>query len=107
MVMLSFNPLHRLTIRFVLIIVVTIAIVFGWGAIAHSQLPSLPTAASNDPHKPPESVTRLGEYEIANVNSPLDKNLLFKVTLPLFLIATNRQREVFLWKYVLKKLRNG
>ncbi|MEH2090090.1 mechanosensitive ion channel family protein [Nostoc sp.] len=82
MVILSFNRLQRLTIRFVLIIVVTIAMVFGWGAIAHSQLPSSPTAASNDPHKPPKGVTRLGEYEIANVNSPLDKNLLFKVVSP-------------------------
>ncbi|MDZ7991710.1 MAG: mechanosensitive ion channel domain-containing protein [Nostoc sp. EfeVER01] len=82
MVILSFNRLQRLTIRFVLIIVVTIAMVFGWGAIAHSQLASSPTAASNDPHKPPKGVTRLGEYEIANVNSPLDKNLLFKVVSP-------------------------
>ncbi|MEH2041448.1 hypothetical protein [Nostoc sp.] len=82
MVILSFNRLQRLTIRFVLIIVVTIAMVFGWGAIAHSQLPSSPTAASNDPHKPPKGVTRLGEYEIADVNSPLDKNLLFKVVSP-------------------------
>ncbi|ODH03346.1 hypothetical protein A4S05_20110 [Nostoc sp. KVJ20] len=60
----------------------TIAIVLGWSAIAHSQLSSSPTAASNDPHKPPKGVTRLGEYEIANVNSPLDKNLLFKVVSP-------------------------
>ncbi|WP_445627464.1 mechanosensitive ion channel domain-containing protein [Nostoc sp. DSM 114167] len=82
MVILSFNRLQRLTIQFVLIIVVTIAMVFGWGAIAHSQLPSLPTAASNNPHKPPKGVTRLGEYEIADVNSPLDKNLLFKVVSP-------------------------
>ncbi|MEH2203223.1 MAG: mechanosensitive ion channel family protein [Nostoc sp.] len=82
MVILSFNRLQRLTIRFVLIIVVTIAMVFGWGAIAHSQLPSSPTAASNDPHKPPKGITRLGEYEIADVNSPLDKNLLFKVVSP-------------------------
>ncbi|MEH2123065.1 mechanosensitive ion channel family protein [Nostoc sp.] len=82
MVILSFNRLQRLTIRFVLIIVVTIAMVFGWGAIAHSQLPSSPTTASNDPHKPPKGVTRLGEYEIADVNSPLDKNLLFKVVSP-------------------------
>ncbi|MDM9584073.1 mechanosensitive ion channel family protein [Nostoc sp. GT001] len=82
MVILSFNRLQRLTIRFVLIIVVTIAMVFGWGAIAHSQLASSPTAASNDPHKPPKGVTRLGEYEIANVNSPLDKILLFKVVSP-------------------------
>lgn len=65
-----------------LVSVMTIAIVFGWSAIAHSQLPSSPTAASNDPHKPPKGVTRLGEYEIADVNSPLDKNLLFKVVSP-------------------------
>ncbi|MEH2367521.1 hypothetical protein [Nostoc sp.] len=50
MVILSFNRLQRLTIRFVLIIVVTIAMVFGWGAIAHSQLPSLPWDISNVSH---------------------------------------------------------
>lgn len=80
--MFLFNRFLHSIIRFVLVSVMTIAIVFGWSAIAHSQLSSSPTAASNDPHKPPKGVTRLGEYEIANVNSPLDKNLLFKVVSP-------------------------
>ncbi|MBE8965533.1 mechanosensitive ion channel family protein [Nostocales cyanobacterium LEGE 12452] len=56
--------------------------VLGWSAIAHSQLPSLPTAASNDPHKPPNGVTRLGMYEIASVYSPLDRSLLFEIVSP-------------------------
>lgn len=80
--MFLFNRFLHSIIRFVLVSVMTIAIVLGWSAIAHSQLSSSPTAASNDPHKPPKGVTRLGEYEIANVNSPLDKNLLFKVVSP-------------------------
>ncbi|MHC0063832.1 mechanosensitive ion channel family protein [Nostoc sp. UIC 10890] len=80
--MFLFNRFLHSIIRFVLVSVMTIAIVLGWSAIAHSQLPSSPTAASNDPHKPPKDVTRLGEYEIADVNSPLDKNLLFKVVSP-------------------------
>ncbi|MFW9257266.1 mechanosensitive ion channel family protein [Nostoc sp. CALU 546] len=81
-IMFLFNRFLHSIIRFVLVSVMTIAIVLGWSAIAHSQLSSSPTAASNDPHKPPKGVTRLGEYEIANVNSPLDKNLLFKVVSP-------------------------
>ncbi|MFN6486628.1 MULTISPECIES: mechanosensitive ion channel family protein [unclassified Nostoc] len=80
--MFLFNRFLHSIIRFVLVSVMTIAIVLGWSAIAHSQLPSSPTAASNNPYKPPKGVTRLGEYEIANVNSPLDKNLLFKVVSP-------------------------
>lgn len=61
---------------------VTIALVFGWGTIVHSQLPLLPTASSYDPRTPPENVTRVGEYEIASVQSPLDKNLLFEIAAP-------------------------
>ncbi|OYD89632.1 hypothetical protein CDG77_18515 [Nostoc sp. 'Peltigera membranacea cyanobiont' 213] len=56
--------------------------VLGWSAIAHSQLPSLPTAASNDPRQAPSGVTRLGMYEIASVHSPLDRNLLFEIVSP-------------------------
>jgi moderate conductance mechanosensitive channel len=77
--MLPFNRFLRLTIRFVAIALVTIALVLGTSAIARSQLTSLPTAASNDPRQPPSGVTRLGEYEIAKVRSPLDKNNLFDV----------------------------
>ncbi|MEH1860570.1 MAG: mechanosensitive ion channel family protein [Nostoc sp.] len=65
-----------------LVSMMTIAMVLGWSAIAHSQLPSLPTAASNDPHKPPSGVTRLGMYEIASVYSPLDRSLLFEIVSP-------------------------
>ncbi|MDF5709329.1 MAG: mechanosensitive ion channel family protein [Nostoc sp. S4] len=61
---------------------ITIALVLGWSAIAHSQLPSLPTAASNDPHQPPKGVTRLGMYEIASVYSPLDRDILFEIVSP-------------------------
>ncbi|MEH2420136.1 MAG: hypothetical protein V7K48_04090 [Nostoc sp.] len=80
--MFLFNRFLHSIIRFVLVSVMTIAMVLGWSAIAHSQLPSLPTAASNDPHKPPSGVTRLGMYEIASVYSPLDRNLLFEIVSP-------------------------
>lgn len=80
--MFLFNRFLYSIIRFVLVSVITIAVVFGWSAIAHSQLPSLPTAASNDPHQPPNGVTRLGMYEIASVYSPLDRNLLFEIVSP-------------------------
>ncbi|MEH1939097.1 MAG: mechanosensitive ion channel family protein [Nostoc sp.] len=80
--MFLFNRFLHSIIRFVLVSVMTIAMVLGWSAIAHSQLPSLPTAASNDPHKPPNDVTRLGMYEIASVYSPLDRSLLFEIVSP-------------------------
>ncbi len=80
--MFLFNRLLHSIIRFVLVSMMTIAMVLGWSAIAHSQLPSLPTAASNDPHKPPSDVTRLGMYEIASVYSPLDRSLLFEIVSP-------------------------
>lgn len=80
--MFLFNRFLHSIIRFVLVSVMTIAMVLGWSAIAHSQLPSLPTAASNDPHKPPSGVTRFGMYEIASVYSPLDRNLLFEIVSP-------------------------
>ncbi|AVH63239.1 mechanosensitive ion channel family protein [Nostoc sp. 'Peltigera membranacea cyanobiont' N6] len=80
--MFSFNRFLHSIIRFVLVSVMTIAMVLGWSAIAHSQLPSLPTAASNDPRQAPSGVTRLGMYEIASVHSPLDRNLLFEIVSP-------------------------
>ncbi|MDZ8087383.1 MAG: mechanosensitive ion channel family protein [Nostoc sp. DedQUE12b] len=80
--MFLFNRFLHSIIRFVLVSVMTIAIVLGWSAIAHSQLPSLPTAASNDPHQPPKGVTRLGMYEIASVYSPLDRDSLFEIVSP-------------------------
>lgn len=72
----------RLKLRLVPIALLTIALVMGWSAIAHAQFPSLPTAASNDPRKPPNNVTRLGVYEIAAVRSPLDRKKLFEVVSP-------------------------
>ncbi|MEH2260827.1 mechanosensitive ion channel family protein [Nostoc sp.] len=80
--MFLFNRFLHSIIRFVLVSVMTIALVLGWSAIAHSQLPSLPTAASNDPHQPPKGVTRLGMYEIASVYSPLDRDSLFEIVSP-------------------------
>ncbi|MEH2249247.1 mechanosensitive ion channel family protein [Nostoc sp.] len=80
--MFLFNRFLYSIIRFVIVSVMTIAVVFGWSAIAYSQLPSLPTAASNDPHQPPSGVTRLGMYEIASVYSPLDRDLLFEIVSP-------------------------
>ncbi|MEH2203758.1 MAG: mechanosensitive ion channel family protein [Nostoc sp.] len=80
--MFLFNRFFHSIIQFVLVSVMTLAMVLGWSAIAHSQLPSLPTAASNDPHKPPKGVTRLGMYEIASVYSPLDRDSLFEIVSP-------------------------
>ncbi|MUL37841.1 hypothetical protein BWI75_16280 [Gloeocapsopsis sp. AAB1 = 1H9] len=54
----------------------------GWVPPAQSQLPSLPTATSNDPTKPPQEVTRSGDLEIAPVKSPLDGKQLFEVASP-------------------------
>ncbi|WP_223269863.1 mechanosensitive ion channel family protein [Nostoc sp. 'Peltigera membranacea cyanobiont' 213] len=81
-IMFLFNRSLHSIIRFVIVSVMTIAMVLGWSAIAHSQLPSLPTAASNDPRQAPSGVTRLGMYEIASVHSPLDRNLLFEIVSP-------------------------
>lgn len=72
----------RPKLRLVPIALLMIALVVGWSAIAHAQFPSLPTAASNDPRKPPNNVTRLGVYEIAAVRSPLDRKKLFEVVSP-------------------------
>lgn len=58
--MFLLNSFLRSTIRFVIISLMAIAMVLGWNAIAHSQIPSLSTAASEDPHQPPRGVTRLG-----------------------------------------------
>ncbi len=80
--MFLFNRFLRSTIRFALISLMAIAMVFGSNAIAHGQLPSLSTAASKDPRQPPNGVTRLGVYEIASVYSPLDRNFLFEVVSP-------------------------
>jgi len=60
----------------------TIALVLGWGAIAQSQLPSLPTGDDHHSFNPPEGVTRHGEYETAPIKSPLDGKSLFEVTSP-------------------------
>jgi small conductance mechanosensitive channel len=66
----------------VLISLLTIALVLGWGAIAQSQLPTLPTGDDKHSFTPPEGVTRHGEYETASIESPLDGKDLFEVTSP-------------------------
>lgn len=83
--MFSFNQFRRLTIRFGLIILMTIALVLGWSAIAQSQLPSLPTGAANNSFNPPSGVNRHGEYETASIRSPLDAKELFELTSPTIL----------------------
>jgi len=65
--MLPFYRCLRVTIRFVLISLMTIALVLGWGAIAQSQLPSLPTGDDKHSFNPPEGVIRHGEYETASI----------------------------------------
>uniref|UniRef100_A0A832H1M5 Mechanosensitive ion channel family protein n=1 Tax=Oscillatoriales cyanobacterium SpSt-402 TaxID=2282168 RepID=A0A832H1M5_9CYAN len=80
--MFPFNRFLRLTIQFVLICFVTIALVISWDAIAHSQLPAISTDASNNPLNPPDGVIRSGEYETTWIRSPLDNKFLFEVTSP-------------------------
>jgi small-conductance mechanosensitive channel len=72
----------RLTIRLVLISLMTIVLVISNGAIAHGQLPPLPTAANNNALKAPNEVSRHGEYETASIRSPLDGKELFEITSP-------------------------
>jgi small-conductance mechanosensitive channel len=81
-----FYSCHKV-IRFGLISLLTSSLVvsltvFGWIPPAQSQLPALPTAASNNPLQPPDGVTRNGEYETARVKSPLDNKILFEVASP-------------------------
>ncbi|WP_339382892.1 mechanosensitive ion channel family protein [Microcoleus asticus] len=65
-----------------LISLMTIALVISWGAIAQSQVPSLPSGAANNSFNPPSEVSRHGEYETASIKSPLDGKELFEVTSP-------------------------
>lgn len=68
--------------RFLLLSLMTILLVMGGGTVAHSQLPDLSTNSSADPLHPPKDITRLGEYELASVKSPLDHKHLFNVVAP-------------------------
>ncbi|MBE9227780.1 mechanosensitive ion channel family protein [Phormidium sp. LEGE 05292] len=69
-------------IRFTLIGVFTLSLIIGWNLPVQSQIPSLPTAASTNPMQPPPNVTRIGEFEVAKVRSPLDNKILFEVASP-------------------------
>ena len=71
----------RFAIRLALISLITFLLVLSWAAIAHSQLPSLPTGAA-DRLNPPSEVRQEGEYETALVRSPLDGKVLFTLTSP-------------------------
>ncbi len=71
----------RFAIRSTLISLITFTVIVSWSAIAHSQLPSLPTGTS-DRLNPPSEVSQQGEYETAPVRSPLDGKVLFTVTSP-------------------------
>lgn len=79
--LLSYRLLQRV-IRFALIGVLTFSLCIGWTLPAQSQMPSLPTAAFNNPMQPPKGVNRIGEFEIAEVKSPLDNKVLFEVASP-------------------------
>jgi len=84
--LLGFMPLSRhplrSAIRLVLVSLLTFMVVVGWGAIAHSQLPALPTGAAESGPNLPSGVSRHGEYETASVRSPLDDRVLFTLTSP-------------------------
>ncbi len=59
-----------------------IALVLSWGAIAHSQLPTVLGDNAQRALNPPDGVTRAGEYETATIRSPLDNQVLFEITSP-------------------------
>ncbi|MGE5660096.1 MAG: mechanosensitive ion channel family protein [Actinomycetota bacterium] len=65
-----------------LIGIFTLSLCVSWTLPAQSQMPSLPTAASNNAMQPPSGVTRIGEFEVTQVRSPLDNTILFEVTSP-------------------------
>lgn len=69
-------------IRFALIGVFTLSLIIGWNLPAQSQIPSMSTAASTNPMQPPDNITRIGEFEVAQVRSPLDNKILFEVASP-------------------------
>lgn len=72
----------RFAIRLVLISLITFTLVLSCNAIAHSQLPALPTGAADNGPNLPSEVSRHGEYETAAVRSPLDDKELFTLTSP-------------------------
>ncbi|MBW4485851.1 MAG: mechanosensitive ion channel family protein [Tildeniella torsiva UHER 1998/13D] len=80
--MVRFNRCLCSTVRLALVGLITLALVLGSGAIAHGQLPSLPTASGNSAFSAPNGVSRHGEYETASIRSPLDRKVLFEVTSP-------------------------
>lgn len=75
------RPLMRV-IHFTLLSVFTLSFIIGWNFPAQSQIPSMSTAASTNPMQPPANVRRIGEFEVANVRSPLDNKILFEVASP-------------------------
>jgi len=73
--------------RLILISALTFSLVFGWSLLgwmppAQSQLPSLTTDATKYSPGLPEGVSRYGEYEVAQIRSPLDNKILFEITSP-------------------------
>ncbi|OKH32485.1 hypothetical protein NIES2119_26080 [[Phormidium ambiguum] IAM M-71] len=68
--------------HFTLLSVFTLSFIIGWNFPAQSQIPSMSTAASTNPMQPPANVRRIGEFEVANVRSPLDNKILFEVASP-------------------------
>lgn len=80
--MVSVHRFLRSARRFSFAVLVSLGLVLSWSAIGHAQLPSLQTTATDNLLNPPNGVTRLGEYEIARVQSPLDKKLLFEIASP-------------------------
>ncbi|MGA9379483.1 MAG: mechanosensitive ion channel family protein [Phormidium sp.] len=80
--MLLSSRFFQRVIHFALIGIFTVSLCIGWTLPAQSQMPSLPTAASNNPMQPPDGVSRMGEFEVAKVRSPLDNKILFEVASP-------------------------
>lgn len=84
---LIFHRSAQAIIRFVLISLCSFSLVVSGIFLtgvppASSQLPSVSIDTARNALNPPNGVSRAGEYEIAEIRSPLDNKLLFEVTSP-------------------------
>jgi moderate conductance mechanosensitive channel len=86
------NRCLRLTVRFLLISLMTITLVLGHSAVAHGQLPL--SSANNNSLQVPNEVSRHGEYETAAIRSPLDGKELFEITSPTIFNRDNIPAEL-------------
>lgn len=84
---LSSNYQRPKVFRFVILSFLSFSLALGLTFLsgvhpAHSQFPNLPSNATNGSLDLPSNVKRYGEYEVANIYSPLDNKLLFEIASP-------------------------